>query len=458
MKAATKTLITTTLIITTMLLTLTPASTAFRNPIASSVLLAEMDTGMVLYDHNKDTRQPVDALSRIMTLLLTVTACENGTLNPNETIEVTESAFSGIDTYLSQNRIFPGEELKLLDIMYYAYIGESTEACNMLAIKVSGSTAEFVTMMNTRSRDLGCENTNFANAHGQYSIRQYSTASDLFLIMREALNHSLFVEISGSFRHEIEETNLSEPRILINPNAMLNPSSKYYYSPCSSGMVSSTYEGGYSFVSFAESEGLSLISVVLGSDAIVYEDESVDLRNITETKRLYEWGFSQFSLRTVLSTTDIVDKAPVTHGAGADFVNLRPESAVTLLLNNNISDDSFDRIVTIYSVENNSILYAPISAGEVLGEVTLMRNGVDYGTVLLVANTNVELHRMQFMRMQISNMLSTRLARFIIWLLTMIVLCYLALVIRYNVLRRKRLRRIAEAKERLRRERQGMDE
>ena len=434
------------------------ASGDFRRAEATAALLADMDSGMVLYELNTDRKHPADGLTKVMTLLLAVSACENGSLNPNGKIEMTESAYSDLSAMDSTQNIQPGEAMTVLDLMYCVYIGGASEACNLLAEKISGNVRTFISSMNSRAKELGCLNTNFTTAHGRYDYNQYTTAMDQFIIYREALSHPLFVEISGVFRYDTDATDMSDKRRLSNYNELLNPNSKYYYKSCTSGIACATYEGGYSSVSFAEANGLSLICVILGAQDVYLPDESVDLRNLSEASRLFDWGSTQFSRRTILSSTSLIDRAPILHGAGADFVNLRPESSITLLLNNDIPDEAFIKTVTIYSVANGETLVAPVHAGDVLGEVTLTLNGVDYGTVLLVANTSIDLHRAQFIKMQISDMLSSIIARRIILVLVILVLFYFALVIRYNVLRRKRLRKIAQAKRKLINERKKQDQ
>ena len=429
-----------------------------QNLAARAALLADVDSGLILFEHNMDLRHPADALTKVMTLLLAVSACETGTANPNDIVVMTESAYYNINAMSTTQNILPGERMTLLDLMYSGYVGNANEACNMIAEHIAGSVVRFIEMMNELAEELGCKNTNFTNANGQYNDTQRTSAMDQFIIFREAMTYPLFVEISSTFRHELGETNMSEPRRLTNSNLLMSPNSKYYYRPCTSGMASATYEGGYSLVSMSEANGLSLICVVLGSDDFIYEDESVDLRNFTETQRLVEWGLSQFSWRTILSTVDLVDKAPVTNGAGADFVNLRPESSIELLLNNDILDEDFIKTVTIYSVESGEALSAPISAGDVLGEVTVTRDGMDYGTILLVASTSIELHRLEFIRMQVSDIMASSTTRNIIWTLVFVVLGYIALVIRHNVLRRKRIRKIEDAKRALMEERQNQNQ
>lgn len=426
--------------------------------VASSALLAEADTGVILYKQNMSLQHPADALTKVMTLLLAISAIENEEVRPDDIIEMTETAWFDINSNSTTLKIKPGEKMKMLDLMYCAYVGGANEACNMIAERIDGSVEVFVDRMNARAIELGCEKTNFTNTHGQYSENQYTTAQDQFFIFREAMSKELFTDMSGVYRHTIESTNMSEERSFVSSNSLLNANGKYYYKYCTAGMTSATYEGGYSIVAYAESEGLSLISVVLGSDVIILEDESAEMRNLTEARRLLEWGFSEFGWRTILSSLEPVAKAPIIHGAGADFVNLRPESEIRLLLDKDISENEFIRDITIFSIDNDEPLVAPVQAGTVLGELTLTRKGENYGTVKLVANTSIDLHRLEFIRMRIADVLANSTTRTVIAILALLIVMYIALVIRYNLVRRKRLRRIAEAKRKLIAERQGRNE
>ena len=437
------------------------AATPFQDISATSALLAEANTGEILFEHNMRLRQPADTLAKIMTLLLATAAIENKEFTENDILEMTETALLDIEPGYTTQNIRQGEEMTLLDLMYSAFTGGSSEACNLIAEHIGGSVDEFIEMMNARAVELGCTNTHFTSAHGQSSDDHYTTARDQFLIFSEAMNNPLFAEITGVYRHTTEATNLSEPRRLSNTNSMLNTNGKYYFTHCTSGIVTNLYFDEIdhlskrSFVAFAESEGLSLVAIVFGATDKLNEDESVDMRNLTEAKRLFEWGFSQYGWRVILSSIDIVEKVPVQHGAGADFVNVSPESEVRLLLDKNIPLEAFRRDVIIYSIVNDEPLVAPVSAGDVLGEVTLTRDGVEYGPILLVANTNVDLHSFEFIRMQIVELLSGKTARYVMWALGILVAGYIALVVRYNVIRRKRIQRIKAARRKLADERQG---
>jgi len=430
------------------------ANTGFRDLAASSAILVEKDHGMVLYENNATLRHPADSLTKIMTLLLAAYAVENDDISDNEIVTMTEAAWHDLEEYSSALDIHPGEEMTFIDLMYSAYVGDADEACNMLALRIAGSIDSFVRLMNETAQEIGATNTRFMNPHGQYHRSQYTTAYDIYLIFNEAIKSSLFLEVAGTFRHITESSEDFDSRTMSSSNALINPASRYYYRHCLAGRDSATYEGGYSLVAYAEEDGLSLISVILGSDVLIFEDDSTDMRNFSETLRIHQWGFTQFAWRDILKTTDLLARVPVQHGSGADFVNVRPEESLSLLLDNSVSIDDFERTITIFSEQRGAEpLVAPIDAGDVLGEVVITRDGVEYARMALVANTNISLSGVEYIRGQVADLLATNAARNIFIVLALLLLLYIILVIRYNVVRANRLRRIKNAKNDIIRER-----
>jgi len=423
------------------------ASENFSGLAARSAILVEKDSGVVLYDYDMHQRHPADALTKVMTLLLASYTIENDEISDHELITMTEHAWRDIGELSTTQDIQPGEVMTFIDLMYSSYVGNANEACNMIAIRLGGSIEAFVAMMNRMASDLGADNTRFTNPHGQYSSMQYTTAYDQYLIFTEAMKSSLFAEIAGTFRHITESHDETESRTLTTSNQLLNQNSRYFYRQCISGRDSETFEGGYSLIAYVEEDGMSLISVVLGSDVLVFDDESTEMRSFSETLRLIQWGYTNFAWRDVLKTTDLLARVKVLHGSGTDFVNARPESSLSLLLNNAVPNDAFVKNITIYSERDNTPLVAPVEAGTILGEVVIMRDGIAYARMNLIANTNVSLSGVEYIRGQVAALLATNAARTVALLLIGLVVLYLVLVIRYNIVRANRLRRIKNAKE-----------
>ena len=437
------------------ILSSTPAAAIepFRDLEARSALLAEKETGKILYSNNMHTRHPADELTKIMTLLLAAYAIENDEIRDNELIEITESAWDDPEEISSSLDIEPGEEMTFIDLMYCSYVGNSDEASNMLALRIAGNINAFVAMMNAQAMEFGATNTRFVNPHGQYNEAQYTTAYDMLIIFSEAMKSALFAEVASTFRHITEGTDEFESRVLSSSNSIINPSSRYYFRHCETGRESSSYEGGFSLVAYSDDEGLSLISVVLGAKDVVYEDQSSEILSFSETIRLLLWGYNQFSWRDILKTTDLLARVPVLHGSGADFVNARPDEPLTILLENSVPTEAFIREITIFSEKEDDPLIAPVTAGDVLGEVVITRDGVEYARTSLVANTDIPLNSVEYIRRQVIAMLSSDAAHNVMIVLGVLVLLYIALVVRYNIVRANRLRRIKNAKNDLIRER-----
>ena len=115
--------------------------------------------------------------------------------------------------------IQPGETMTLGDLMYCAMLGSANEACNIIAVHISGSLSAFVEDMNERAAELGCTGTHFTNTHGLPDADHYTTARDFTLITREAMSHDLFFEISGTVSYTVPATNMSGSGSFRTPTA-----------------------------------------------------------------------------------------------------------------------------------------------------------------------------------------------------------------------------------------------
>ncbi|MCL2220898.1 MAG: D-alanyl-D-alanine carboxypeptidase [Oscillospiraceae bacterium] len=429
------------------------ALTPFTNIAAEAAILVESETGQILFSHNAFSRHPADDLTKIMTLYLAARAVENDEISDSEFVEMTEAAWLDIDERSSTLDILPGEVMTFIDLIYSSYVGNANEASNMIALRLAGSIDSFVRQMNAMATEIGATNTNFVNPHGQHSPNQFTTAYDMFLIYSHASRSMLFNEVSSTFRHTTETIDEFESRTFTTSNSLIVPGSIYFYRHALSGKDSATFEGGHSLVASAEENNMFLISVILGSYVEMFEDGSADIKSLSETQRLFHWGYNEFAWREILRTTDLLDRVPVLHGSGTDFVNARPSESLTVLIANSVHTDAFERRVRLFYDEDNPI-EAPVEAGHLLGEVTIRRDGNEYARISLVANTSVDLSGIEYIRIQVMEMLTSTMARNIIIILVLLVLLYIALVVRHNVVRAKRRRRMRSAKQDLIQDRQ----
>ena len=167
---------------------------------------------------------------------------------------------------------------------------------------------------NAKAKELGCQNTHFVNPNGLHDSQHYTSAWDLYLITAEALKYPEFMSICDMGVAEIPASNLSETRRLHTTNYLLSNwrANGYLYSDAHGIKTGSTSEAGHCLVSSATKGSRTLISVVLGAERIVGADGVADVQSFSETKRLFLWGFENFSTKTVLSELDMLADVPVT--------------------------------------------------------------------------------------------------------------------------------------------------
>ena len=424
-----------------------PAASALDDPplhSAKAVVLADMDSGRLLFEMNKDEQRSPASLTKIMTVLLAVEALERGEVSLDEMVTAQADCLAGLNTDSSTSGIQPGEIISYQDLLYCAMVHSANEACNILAHRVSGSVPAFVELMNRRAAELGCTSTHFSDPNGLSNENHYTTAYEMYLITREALEHPLFAEICNTRGYDMAATNLSQARSFANSNALITADSEYgssYVYPAAAGVKTGfTQLAGYCLVSTAEKDGVRLLAVVMGCDG--WLNAGIDeYENFTDSIRLYNWAFENFSYRQAVSSLSTVTRVEVENAVETDaYASLRPQNDVTLLLPKDLNLGSIELSPTIYTEK----LVAPIEAGTVLGRAEILIDGRSYGSVDLVNALKVELSRREFVTQRVHQTFSSPWIIVLIVVLAILAIGYLTLVLRYRAQRRKYLRRKRE--------------
>ncbi|WP_312943175.1 D-alanyl-D-alanine carboxypeptidase family protein [Oscillibacter sp.] len=353
---------------------------------AKAALLVDSETGSILYQKNAHAELYPASLTKIMTALLTLEAIDQGKLSLDQELTASASALTGLASDGSSAGIQVGETMSVENYLKCMLVVSANEACDVLAETVSGSVDAFVDAMNAKAKVLGCKNTHFANPNGLHNSQHYTSAWDLYLITLEAMKYPEFMAICDMGVAEIPATNLSPVRRLRTTNYLLSNwrAIGYMYSDAHGIKTGSTSDAGHCLVSSATKGSRTLISVVLGADRVVGADGVADVRSFSETRRLFEWGFSNFSMQTVLSDLDMLADVKVDLSK-IDSVAVHPADRVELLLPNHVKSEELDRKLDLPESVN-----APVTAGQELGTVELSLDGTVYATVPLVALNNVE--------------------------------------------------------------------
>ena len=316
-----------------------------------SSILIEAKTGRVLYEQNAHEPLPMASTTKIMTALV---ALENG--NVHDLVTAGKNAFGvpGTSIYLSL-----GEQLPLLDMLYGLMLASGNDAAVAIAEHIGGDMDSFCRMMNERAAAIGCENTVFASPHGLPADNHHTTARDLALIAREAMQNPTFREIVSTQRASIPWAGHDYDRILNNKNRLL---SEY---PGAIGVKTGyTKAAGRCLVFAAKRDGLELIGVVLNCPDWFREAEA-----------LLDKGFDSWQMVSLLSAGETVRTVPVKNGVS---------NAVRVIASSDVAGpvrlDAWPDLV----LELPDSLEAGFSRGQTVGVAKLMDAGQTLITVPLV--------------------------------------------------------------------------
>ena len=273
----------------------------------------------------------------------------------------------------------PGEQLKMEDLLKATMVASGNDGALVIAEHIAGSQEAFAQLMNEKARELGANNSHFANPHGYHDDNHYSTARDIALITRAALQTEGFREIFGLYTFTIPAADngsrerkrlFSYSRYIMNPEAS---EGKYYYPSLIGGKSGSYSLAGECYAAAADRDGIELISVTLKSNS---NGRWVD------TQRLMDYGFSQYVTTSIEALYKENPKIVDISGYSLDDPDIG-QLELSLRKRDPLADDRLvgfaDQATNWQRLFNNRtsvsldrILEAPVSAGEVIGTLTYM--------------------------------------------------------------------------------------
>ena len=192
-----------------------------------------------------------------------------------------------------------------MDMLKAICISSANDAAVALAHHVSGTTDAFLELMNARVKQMGCANTQFGNVSGLYTAESSSTARDMAIIVKTAIQNENFKEIFGAKSYTIPDTNLVQGRKEFKTqNYMIDDSTlQDFYDDRVTGGFASYYESyGASIVCTAESKNMNYIAVILGATRTFAENgwQPKVYGNFNEMSDLLDYAFSSFKVNRII--------------------------------------------------------------------------------------------------------------------------------------------------------------
>ena len=291
---------------------------------ASAAIVMEASTGAILYSKNVHDSYYPASITKILTALL---ALENSSLG--ETVTFSKKAVFDVDLDSSRIGIDVGERLTMEESLYGIMLESANEVSYAVAEHISGDVDSFSALMNKRAKELGATDSHFINPHGLPDPDHYTSAYDMAVISRAAINNPTFRKITSTRTFTIPPTNIQEKaRPLANHHKFINGAMPF--EGAIGGKTGYTTKAKYTLVTFAERNGMTLISVVMSCDSI--KDEYSDTSNILN------YGFNNFSVYNIAEMENPMDTESISLFSNNNAVfsttrtalKLNPESNIIL--------------------------------------------------------------------------------------------------------------------------------
>lgn len=343
------------------------------NTNSPSAIVMEMTTGTVLYEKNSTDKLYPASITKIMTVMIALEHCEL-----NEIVTFSDAAIDNTEgSGIARDY---GERMTMEDCLYAIMLASANECAYAVAEHVAGDIESFAEMMNQKAAELGCVNTHFMNPHGLHNENHYTCSYDMALIGQAAYENETFRIITGTKARMIPPTNKhAEETPLQNHNKLLHryQSGNYVYEYCTGGKTGYTTDANSTLVTFAEKDGMELVSVVMNTDRVSEWTDSI---------AMFNYGFDNFHLvevaenETKYSVQEEVNDGGL--GGNEPFVILDEKANIILPK-------------TAEFIEAKSAIAYNNEVSEVLGTITYTYADRVVGTADIVA-TGVKLEEFVF--------------------------------------------------------------
>jgi D-alanyl-D-alanine carboxypeptidase (penicillin-binding protein 5/6) len=320
---------------------------------APTAILIEASSGAVLFEKNADELRAPSSMMKLMTAEVVFHAIKQGDIKLTDEYRISENAWRRGGAPSGGSTMFAAINSKVSvdDLLHGAIIQSGNDSCIALAEGMAGNERLFATeIMTKRARELGLTRSTFANSNGLPDPGNKMTVRELAKLARHIiLTYPDFYKLFGE--KEFTWNKIRQQ----NRNPLLNSLEG------ADGLKTGfTKEGGYGMVGSAVQNGIRLIVVVNGLDD---PDDRA-----SEAKKMLEWGFRNFEVRTLFAADQLIGYAKV-FGGESRSVKLASHEPVKVMVQKNGSDKLIARLVYSGPVR------APIEAGQPVGLIKVWRGG-----------------------------------------------------------------------------------
>jgi D-alanyl-D-alanine carboxypeptidase (penicillin-binding protein 5/6) len=265
---------------------------------ARTAILQDFLSGEILYEKDPDIQIYPASMTKIMTSIVAFDLIKSGNLSLDDKFIVSEKAWRLSTAGYSSMFIMVGDEVSVENLLHGIITASGNDACVALAEGIAGTEEEFAILMTAKAKELGMENTNFANSSGINDPDNYSTVRDILKMSRYLIQkHPDFYEWFSLLEFTWDRTG-GDPITQGNRNPLL-------YKNMGADGIKTGYLAveKYSLASSLIRNGRRLIAVGSG-----FETKNSRSR---ESSKLLTYGLTNFDLVKINKSSETIDKVDV---------------------------------------------------------------------------------------------------------------------------------------------------
>jgi D-alanyl-D-alanine carboxypeptidase len=351
------------------------------------ICLMDAASGAVLYEKGAHDHAFPASTTKIMTCILAIEMA--GDLN--ETVTVGDS----VETKGSVIKILPHEEMPLIDMLYGMMLESGNDAAEAIAEHFCGTESAFAEKMNEKAVALGMVDTHFTKSNGLHKDDHYTTAYDMALLARYAMQNETFRKIVSTGSYNAAPTNRdSDGYQWQNTNKLIHTKegeASYEYRYATGIKTGDTANAGRCLVASAKKDGVELILVLFGD----YENEVGPNYRFENAAKFFDWGFTNYAtldastLGLANTLQAAVENASADDAEGGLLTLNIDFTGVTIAAMQDTIDAVRQDPSLLTCTKALDKLTAPVAAGQKVGMVSYQYNGATLFTAPVYASRDV---------------------------------------------------------------------
>lgn len=339
---------------------------------ADAYYLYNFENGMVMAESNIDSLVFPSSTVKIMSACIAL----ESKIDPDTVITVEDYMVKSVSG--TRMGLESGDKLTFRDLLYAMVCRGYNDATHVIAYVVSGNIDNFVEKMNEKATSLNMRNTKYLNPTGISQNGMATTISDMAILVEYMAKNQEYVEMTSTKSYKMSEVSNCGIKNINNRSTLLSSYRGLANFNTGSG-------DGDCAVLYYQREGLSYVSIVLNAKA----KENPDNENFAETlsKKLLSHAINDYSTKVILSKNNTIDTLPVKYSIGNEGVPLYIKDDLKLFISNEI--DIKNDLTFSINLYNNELI-APISKGDVVGEILISHDGKILAKADLIVKQDID--------------------------------------------------------------------